>query len=247
MNFRNWPQFFQWLQATGFRPTTVVDIGVATDTEDLYQWFPNSNYIFVEPVKEFEPHLNELINRYKGHYILAAAGSYDGEIELDVSADLGGSSIFRHRLADDKKLEEALGIPTTVKRTVPIWRLDTIWEDLEAQGPALLKIDVQGGELEVLRGATNCLQNFEIVLLEIGLLETYIGQPVLADYIKFMNEHGYSVIDFINAGYANNGILMEVDAVFAKKDGWLYENNKDWMDYSQAKNWTNYKGVRRND
>jgi FkbM family methyltransferase len=245
MNFRNWPQFFHWLHETGFKPKTIVDIGVATDTEEMYQWFPESKFIFVEPLKEFEPSLQNLISRYNGNYILAAAGSYDGEIEIDVTADLGGSSIFAHKLADDKQLEEALGMPTTVKRTVPIWRLDNIWEAFEAEGAALLKIDVQGAELEVLKGAENCLDNFEIILLEIGLTEHYIGQPVLIDYIKYMDERGYSVIDFINAGYANNGILMEVDAVFAKKTGWLYSNNKDWTDYNQAKNWNNYKGVRR--
>jgi len=80
MDFRNWNSFFQWLSSTGFKPETIVDVGVATDTEELYYWFPESNYIFVEPLKEFEPSLQNLVSRYKGNYILAAAGSYNGEI-----------------------------------------------------------------------------------------------------------------------------------------------------------------------
>lgn len=248
MNFRNWNSFFHWLSGTNFKPTTIVDVGVATDTEELYYWFPDSKYIFVEPLKEFEPSLQNLITRYNGNYLLAAAGSHDGEIEIQVSVDLGGSSIFEHSKVDDKEIHEALGgVPPMIKRTVPMYSLDTIWEGFEGQGPALLKVDVQGGELEVLKGATKCLENFEIVILEIGLSETYKNQPVLKDYINFMDEHGFSVIDFINAGYANNGILVELDAVFAKKQGWLSENNKDWTDLGAVKTWNNYKGIRRND
>jgi len=246
MEFRNWNRFFDWLSKTKFEPATIVDIGVATDTEELYYWYPNSQYIFVEPLKEFESSLQNLITRYNGNYILAAAGSYNGHIEMQVSVDLGGSSIFEHSLVDNEKVKEVLNSPPMIKRTVPVYTLDSIWEGFEGKGPALLKIDVQGGELEVLKGATNCIQNFEIIILEVGLVETYKNQPVIKDYINFMDEHGFAIIDFINAGYANNGILVETDVVFAKKQGWLSENNKDWIDYTAVKSWNNYKGIKRN-
>ena len=165
MEFRNWNQFFDWLSKTKFEPATIVDIGVATDTEELYYWYPNSQYIFVEPLKEFELSLQNLVRRYNGNYILAAAGSFNGNIEIQVSADLGGSSIFEHSQVDDEKIKEVLDSPPMIKRIVPVYTLDTIWEGFEGKGPALLKIDVQGGELEVLKGATNCIQNFEIIIL----------------------------------------------------------------------------------
>jgi FkbM family methyltransferase len=244
-NFRNWNRFFEWLKKTGFAPTTIVDVGVATDTEELYHWYPNSNFIFVEPLKEFEPSLQHLVSKYRGNYILAAAGAYDGEIDLEVSPDLGGSSIFKHLNADDKQFEEALGMQPFIPRRVPIFRLDTIWKAFDATGPAILKVDVQGGEIEVLKGAQECLDNFEIVIIEAGISQTYENQPVLIDHMNYMDQHGFYIIDFINAGYNNNGILCEVDAVFARKKGWLFENNQNWLDYSKAKTWDNYKGIRR--
>jgi FkbM family methyltransferase len=234
------------LQSTGFKPATIVDVGVATDTEELYFRFGDSKFIFVEPLEEFKPNLEQLITRYNGNYILGAAGSYDGEIEISVTADLGGTSMYKHKDSNNEQLQKELGIPLTVPRKVPIFKLDTIWEALEGQGPAILKVDVQGGELEVLRGAESCLENFEIVIVEVGLVATYEGQPLFDDFINFMYTRGFKVIDFINAGYANNGILLETDVVFAKKDGWLSNNNQDSIDYSTAKHWNNYKGVRRN-
>ena len=246
MNFRNWDSFFQWLASTGFKPETVVDVGVATDTEELYKWFKESRFIFVEPLEEFEPNLQSLISKYNGNYVLGAAGSYDGEIEIAVTADLGGTSMYEHKKSNDEQLQTELGMPLTVPRKVPVYKLDTIWNALEATGPAILKVDVQGAELEVLRGAENCLDNFEIVVVEVGLVETYQGQPLFDDFIAFMYGKGFKVIDFINAGYGNNGVLVETDVVFAKKDGWLSNNNQDWIDYTNAKHWNNYKGVKRN-
>lgn len=246
MNFRNWESFFQWLSSTGFKPETVVDIGVATDTEELYRWFSESKFIFVEPLEEFEPNLQSLISRYNGNYVLGAAGSYDGEIEISVTADLGGTSMYEHKKSSDDRLKDELDMPLTVPRKVPVYKLDTIWNALEAKGPGILKVDVQGGELEVLRGAESCLDNFEIVVAEVGFVAIYEGQPLFDDFSAFMFSKGFKVIDFINAGYGNNGILVEADVVFAKKDGWLANNHHDWIDYNTAKYWNNYKGVKRN-
>jgi FkbM family methyltransferase len=239
---RDWYQFFTHIKAQGFIPTTVVDIGVATDTNDLYQHFPNARYLFVEPLAEFEPSLQTLCQKYNGNYILAAAGATDGELEIRVTPDLGGTSKF-------ETLESQEGAYDMKPRTVPQFKLDSLWEGFELTGPALLKIDVQGAELEVIKGATECLQNFEFVVLEIGLIEQYVGQPIFHEYLNFMAEQGFVTYDVIHTGYAETGLLAQVDMVFAKKDG-VYRSNQRWFaDAASARRNApdNYKGVMRND
>jgi FkbM family methyltransferase len=249
MQFRNWPQHLEWLRARGFNPTTVIDVGVATDTEELYQFFPNSSYIFVEPCAEFEPSLKNLCQRYRGMYFIVACGREAGSTTLNVSADLGGSSMFRHQLADDPEInvivEKALGMPGTMERVVPMVTLDDLWEATNSAGPALLKIDVQGGELEVMRGANKCLDHIDIIIMEIGTTETYKNQPVFAEYISYMHERGFCVIDFINAGYNDSGILMEVDAVFARPNGPYSGSVKELLDIHKIHGQNSYKGVKR--
>lgn len=247
MSIRNWHSFFSYVKSTGFNPTTIVDVGVATDTEELYQHFADANYIFVEPVAEFEPSLQQLCTRYKGNYVLAAAGEFNGTTSFEVAADLGASSFYRFREADDPEFSRTLGVEAQVSRTVPMYTLDSIWEAHEAKGPAILKIDVQGGEMAVLKGAQQCLENFELILLEVSFFEQYYDQPLFGDYVEYLNKRGYVILDFINAGYADTGLLHQMDAVFAKANGRFRQEKRSCTNYERLRYHNNYKGITRKD
>jgi len=68
----------------GFQPTTVVDVGVASGTLELYEAFQNHIFYFIEPLKEFETDLISIIQRYKGSYVQAVAGSSSGHVTFNV-------------------------------------------------------------------------------------------------------------------------------------------------------------------
>jgi hypothetical protein len=114
-------------------------------------------------------------------------------------------------------------------------------------GPSLLKVDVQGAEIEVLRGAEDCLDNFEIILLETGLTEVYVGQPIFHEYIAYMAQRDYVVYDIIHAGYADTGLLCQIDLVFVKRNGRFRQDLRSVVDASKAQSLNNYKGIKRND
>lgn len=239
---RDWQEFFTHIKSKGFDPTTVIDVGVATDTDELYVHFPNAKYLFVEPLAEFEPSLQNLCRRYPGSiYMLAAAGAEDTEITFNVGPSLGDSSRFQ-------TLESHDGAYEMHKRTVPQYRLDTMWTALELTGPALLKVDVQGGELEVLKGATTIMDQFEVIVLECGLIETLIGQPIFHEYVAYLAEQNFVVYDIIHTGFSDIGLLAQIDLVFVKKDGQFRQDQRCQSDYSKVnyKN-LNYKGVTRNE
>jgi FkbM family methyltransferase len=238
---RNWNEFFIHLKGTGFTPTTIVDVGVATDTEDLYFHYPTVKYLFVEPLAEFEPSLQVLCSKFNGVYMLAAAGPTDGTLEINVSPDLGGSSKFRTIESND-------GAYSMVPRTVPQYKIDTMWEALGLTGPALLKIDVQGGELEVLKGAEKVLNNFEVILMEVGVTEGYVGQPIFHEYLNYMAERGFVMYDIIHTGYSDAGLLYQLDIVFVKKDGQFRKDQRAMSDYTLVNEKVrDYKGITRND
>lgn len=234
---RNWHDFFTHIKSTGFVPTTIVDVGVATDTNDLYRHFPDARYLLVEPLKEFEPSLQQLCQKLNATYMLAAAGATDGSLEIRVTPDLGGTSQF-------ETIESTEGAYDMIPRTVPQYKIDTMWTALELTGPALLKVDVQGGEIEVLKGAVETLTNFEIIVLEVGMIEQYIGQPVFHEYVAYMAEHDYVVYDIIHTGYAETGMLAQMDIVFVKQHGQFRQDQRATLDYSQVTD--NYNGVKRN-
>ena len=235
---RNWYEFFTHIKNKGFNPITVVDVGVATDTDELYYHFPSAQYLFVEPLAEFEPSLQKLCQKYNGTYMLVAAGATNGELEIRVSPDLGGTSRF-------ETIESTEGAYTMIARTVPQYKIDTMWTALKLEGPALLKIDVQGGEIEVLKGAEQKLTKFEVIVLEVGMIEQYIGQPVFHEYVAYMAERGYVVYDIIHTGYADTGMLAQLDLVFVKKDGQFRQDQRAMIDYTVKHD--NYKGITRNE
>jgi FkbM family methyltransferase len=237
--FRDWPSFFVYIKSRGVLPRIVIDVGVATDTMQLYKAFPRAKLLLVEPCVEFKESLERLKIEYDVDYVLAAAGASSGTMKMMVSKDLGGSSFFKPR-------EMKAGYVDMVPRTVPVVTLDELWSERQYDGPAILKVDVQGGELEVLKGAKNVLTHCELVILETMLVDQYIGAPILYDYIFFMKARGFVLFDVIGVGFTPaSGVMGYLDLVFTKEASQL-RDDKRWLTKEQAKKIPlHYKGVSR--
>ena len=82
--------------ALSFKPKTVIDVGVAEGTFELYR-FQGARYLLIEPLKEFEPILKSICRKYPGEYVLAAASDKSGSITLYVHDNLSSSSILKER------------------------------------------------------------------------------------------------------------------------------------------------------
>ncbi|MFX8747328.1 FkbM family methyltransferase, partial [Acinetobacter baumannii] len=64
--------------------------------------------------------------------------------------------------------------------------------------PALLKIDVQGGELDVLKGAESLLSSFAAIYVECSYVSLYEGQALASDVIAFLAERGFLIAGVFN-------------------------------------------------
>jgi FkbM family methyltransferase len=195
----------------GFRPGTVIDVGVAYQTEELYLQFKQSKILLIEPLVEFEPSLRDLCSVYDAQYVLAAAGEARGAAMLNVHPDKWGSSFL-------KEVEGAFvdGIP----REIPIVAIDDLCSERDLIGPFLIKVDVQGAELQVLAGAIRTLEETEAIILEVTLFGTMIGGPQLCDVVSKMEELGFVVYDIFGSNYRPfDNALAQVDMVFVRKNG----------------------------
>lgn len=193
----------------GFSPTTVIDVGVANGTYELYENFPHAKHLLVEPLVEFEPDLKSITEKYNAEYVIAAAGAKAGKITIHVHKDLLGSSV----------LNEAEGNHVDgVSRIVPVVTLDSLCK--KQSGPYFIKIDVQGAELTVLDGATKILQDTEVIILEVHFFQIFVGGAQFFDVISYMKKRGYVVYD-IFGGYNRplDYALASVDMVFVKEHG----------------------------
>ena len=64
----------------------------------------------------------------------------------------------------------------------------------------LIKIDVQGGELDVFRGATRALSSALMIITEVEFVELYVGQPLFGDVDGFLRKNGYQFHTFMGFG-----------------------------------------------
>ena len=82
----------------------------------------------------------------------------------------------------------------------------------------LIKIDCQGAEIPILKGATSILERTDFIILEIPLFGQYNeGVPTFLEHIKYMDSIGFVVYDIIDNHYINM-FNMQVDVLFINKN-----------------------------
>ena len=81
----------------------------------------------------------------------------------------------------------------------------------------LLKIDVQGFELEVLRGAVNTLLKIDFILVEAAIRPLYQNAPRFTAVYDFLADHGFHLMT-MRAWHRGNRTLVETDMLFRRDD-----------------------------
>ena len=168
----------------------LIDVGARGGIHE--RWEPFHALI---DVRAFEPdeaecgRLNALKHAYRIRYYPNALGERDGEsATLHITRAPGCSSLYEPNMGlclqfpYGPNLEVVSGVPVTLSR------MDSVCADFK---PDVLKIDTQGTELAILRGAGALLDSAAVVELEVEFVPQYIGQPLFADVDTFMRSRGF--------------------------------------------------------
>lgn len=200
------------LKRLGFAPRTVVDVGVADGTMPLYQTFPDARHVLIEPLEESKPFLEAIAGCFPHvEYVIAAAGRQSGRVLINVHPDMARSSVYW----------ESDYVPGAVSpRDVPSITLDQVKRERGLDGPILLKIDVQGAELDVLAGGEETLPATECVVLEASLFEFFRGAPLVSEVVAYMQRQGFVIYDVLALQYRPlDGAMSMIDLAFVKEHG----------------------------
>ena len=184
-----------------FKVDNIIDIGVARGTDFLLQEFPKAKFFFIEPNPLFFNFIEDtLLKKYNSKLFKIAAGNESGLKKL-WSSD-GFSSFYERQ---DYKFKE--------KIEVNISKLDEILKNESLNGKNLLKIDTEGFELEVLKGATKTLESISYLVLELRIENINTYNP--SEIISFLYNKNFIFYKIIKISYTKNGISY-MDVIFIK-------------------------------
>ena len=193
----------------GWRPRQIVDVGAfkGTWTTECLGICPDARYLLIDPLPSNRAVLAEMESRYANVTAwFGAAGPEDGELVIHSHSDQSSPLVA----------VEA-GWRATESITVPVRTLDSFVASGEIAPPQLIKADVQGYELEVLRGASEALASADAVLLEVSFRELYELQPLAHEVVAFLGERGFMIADVCSYSQGADGSLEQSDMLFLRR------------------------------
>lgn len=191
--------------------STIIDVGVAHGTPEVYTWFPDARLILVEPNPTYHWHIRtETLHKRNGTLITSAAGSVDstGTLTLD-----GPKSSFLERVPLSQADTESPA--DTVE--IEIRPLDRLLESEVIESPALLKIDTEGYELEVLRGATQTLKHVRYILAEVSVVKRFMDSYDFTELCQYLFERDFRVVHILSTRTTESGLIRFVDILFERQ------------------------------
>jgi FkbM family methyltransferase len=170
------------------------------------------------PIVAFEPipaeakvfrHVNSKCENIHLHQVALGDKANEGEIHLSRSAD--SSSLLPIGKMQTKLFPATDEIGT---EKVSVKKLDDFKAEWEKYSRIVLKIDVQGFELPVLKGATETLKNCAYVYVECSEIELYVGQALYRDVATFLEQQGFGLQFRLNETIVD-GQLIQADYLFS--------------------------------
>ena len=180
---------------------TVIDVGILKGTYDLMMAYKSTKQLLIEQIVEWNEAIRETYTKAGVDFELinVAASNTDGKMMLETSTVRPGQPITHARLTDKKQGQNL--------REVKVQKLDTIVSERpDIQRPFLLKLDVDGVEIQILEGARSILPDCSVLVIEANI-KNFIERA------NWIVGAGFTLFDIVDICYYD-GRLRQFDLVF---------------------------------
>ncbi|MGK7876193.1 MAG: FkbM family methyltransferase [Xenococcaceae cyanobacterium] len=205
-----WPKVLP----SNWKPKTILDIGahyggVANQLSQLY----HPRFIgLVEPLPQLAEELQTRTFASQQKIFATAIGRNNGEAELNVLATPAASSLLEVSPSCGTLYNCSMEKLKTIK--VPVRTLDSIFKECALEKLDLLKIDVQGYEIEAFASGTFTLSKTHVIVTEVLFFQHYKDAPQFGDIYSFLHEAGFELRGTFGYAFDSKGIPLHCDAVF---------------------------------
>lgn len=230
-----------------------IDVGGAVNLQPHFnKLIGNAEFYIFEPDKRSYDDLISTVNRYSHpsdfHYINKALSGNDGIRTLHLTNVPTGSSILEIKEDAPFHSKDSNYLYPMKKVEIETFTLSTILNNESIHIIDSIKLDVQGAELEIIRGIDDDrLKSLNSIEMEIGMHENYVNQTTFCDTLNFMKEKGFGLFDIRVSrscipNYVDNmsyqkkyfnthenspsvsARIWEVDAIFFREPSWIKVN-----------------------
>jgi FkbM family methyltransferase len=147
-------------------------------------------------------------------FIQAAVGQVSTSQLMHVSGRDDSSSLL-----EISSLQEAIfpGTEEISTITVTVGPLSDFFDPAEIKAPALLKLDVQGFELQALIGCESLISQFDYVYCECSFIELYSGQGLAPEVIRWLDKRHFELCGVFNTSFDRVGQPIQADLLFRRQ------------------------------
>jgi FkbM family methyltransferase len=195
---------------------SVIDVGANRGQFALFalHQFPGASLICFEPIPAARSKLATIVGqntRVRIHE--CAVGAAAARLSLNITRSDDSSSLLRPTALQRRMFCNTDTVSTT---QVDVVTLDEIIDLERFALPFLLKIDVQGFELEVIKGAEMLLQHDGDVLVEASFVELYAGQALVDEVVVAMLRLEYRLRGIVSITKGPDGMPLQGDLLFSR-------------------------------
>jgi FkbM family methyltransferase len=198
------------------KPISLIDVGAASGefTAAILDHCGIERALLVEPQPD---RARELAERFADPRVVVrqcAVSDRAGQMPFEILESSYSSSILPV-LPEAGGAGDRLNLSVRERVTIDVETLDAL-VDAFSPGTAvdLLKIDTQGAELLVLRGAARTLPRVRMIWTEVSFVELYQGAALFADLQAFLRAQGFRLYSIHEGFRGPDGELLQADALF---------------------------------
>ena len=193
---------------------TCLDVGANTGQFSVLVWhmFPEADIVAFEPLPEAADRFAQIMSGKGAILHRTALGASSGERTLHVTDRADSSSL----LSPGEGQARAFGVREVRTQKVPVAPLGDLVSIAQCNRPVFMKIDVQGGELDVLKGCGDALLAIDWIYVELSFVTLYSGQPLAADIVCFLAERGFALRGVFNNVETKAHGATQADFLFSK-------------------------------
>ena len=213
-------------QILGNAQIDLVDVGSIGGIEPRWAKIKNSiGYV------GFEPDARDAIEKndeFKSHRVVPfALASLNSKLSLNISRDVGKTSSYKPNMKYLSQYPNSDRFETIKTEVVEAKTID----EIKLANIDFIKLDIQGGELNALKGASESLNSVLGIELEVEFKDLYLDQPLFGDICGFLVDKGFEFIDFVNLcrwernAFTGLGNCTFGDALFLRTPEFMAKSN----------------------